>query len=205
LQAAFTVAIVFRITLTRVVQLHTSRECAILENSLIPAKPVLDSGKLRFFECRRYRASPEPQRQGSIKALRLLGGARKWSRVPDPEAGPTFEEYRATLASIFQDRPGYEHGAPGTWDQATFLRHLRKVFEGEKWDNRPAGFDYFASDRDNTQCRVVLVWRGEPADAFAGRNANADLAFLEAAAKAYEHPRYRKFLEWPMRQAQPES
>jgi hypothetical protein len=125
--------------------------------------------------------------------------------VPDREAGSTLEEYRAILASVFHNRPGYDQGAPETWDKATFLRHLRKVVEGEKRDNPPTGFDYFASDRNDAQCRVVLVWRGEPADAFAGRNADPDLAFLEAAAKAYEHPRYRKFLEWPMRQGQPES
>ena len=115
--------------------------------------------------------------------------------VECPADTPPFPVFRETLGPIFRTRSGA--GAdpdPDRWDERFFVDQLRAVFARVVPGAVPIGFQTVVERNERTVC-VTLNWQRDPETSFTGSGETEALAFLDAAAKAYAHPYFRKLLD----------
>ena len=115
--------------------------------------------------------------------------------VECPAETPSYAVLRETLAPIFRMRPEFRSDAH-RWDEPLFVARLRRLLAQLTPGEVPPGFTTrFYHDPDADGVGVTLSWHHDPETEFTGRGKTESLAFLDAAAKAYAHPYFRKMLD----------
>jgi hypothetical protein len=114
--------------------------------------------------------------------------------IDNPEEPSQFGVFRTTLAPIFQGRGEYG-SSPLQWGQREFVERLRRLFAEVLPEPPPLGFDYGASVTESGDHTVTLTWQKDANATFTGTGKTEDLAFLDAAARAYAHPHFRRLLD----------
>lgn len=131
------------------------------------------------------------------KSLAPLGELFQVHPVPIvecPEQPLPFADWRTTLAPIFHGRCEDESD-PSQWDEKKFVERLRRLFAEVLPEAPPIGFNYLASQNATGEYTVTLTWQKDAEATFAGSGKTESIAFLDAAAKTYAHPNFRKLLD----------
>ena len=112
--------------------------------------------------------------------------------VECPADTPPFTVLRETLAPIFRGRAEFQSAAT-EWSEHLFVTRLQRVL-AQLLPGEVAGFRSRV-ERDSDGVCVTLTWEGAAEASFTGTGSTEALAFLDAAAKAYAHPYFRKLLD----------
>jgi hypothetical protein len=114
--------------------------------------------------------------------------------VECPDQPLPFASWRTTLAPIFHGRCGDESD-PSQWDEEKFVERLRRLFAEVLPEAPPIGFNCVAAQNASGEYTVTLTWQKDAEATFTGSGKTENIAFLDAAAKAYAHPHFRKLLD----------
>jgi len=111
-----------------------------------------------------------------------------------PEPQLPFKAWRTTLTPIFQGR-GEEYADADQWPEERFVERLRSLLTQVVPESPPIGFDYLVAQNATGEFSVTLTWQKDAEASFVGCGKTENFAFLDAAAKAYAHPTFRKLLD----------